>query len=164
MISLVFTSYGLRMELTSRQQALRDGLKRYYTGKSCKHGHYAERIIGNGTCVECIAAYQRLWYKKNPEKIKASAAKWRQANRERVRRLERERRRRKVGMPAPTRPDPGICENCEQSGDRSLALDHCHRTGKFRGWLCFKCNAAIGALGDNIEGLQRAIDYLRKNE
>ena len=45
-----------------------------------------------------------------------------------------------------------------------MHLDHCHITGKFRGWLCGKCNMGIGALGDSIQGLQRAIEYLKRAE
>jgi hypothetical protein len=40
--------------------------------------------------------------------------------------------------------------------------DHDHRTGKFRGWLCRMCNTAIGALGDDVDGLERALAYLRR--
>jgi hypothetical protein len=29
------------------------GAPRYFTGNACKHGHVAERITNNGTCVEC---------------------------------------------------------------------------------------------------------------
>lgn len=44
-----------------------------------------------------------------------------------------------------------------------MNLDHCHATGKFRGWLCRTCNLGIGQLNDNIEGLIRALAYLQKN-
>lgn len=44
----------------------------------------------------------------------------------------------------------------------SLSLDHDHITEMFRGWLCRRCNTGIGNLGDNVEGLQRAIDYLER--
>lgn len=40
-------------------------------------------------------------------------------------------------------------------------VDHCHETGKVRGILCPGCNLGLGKLGDNVEGLQRALDYLR---
>jgi hypothetical protein len=33
--------------------AAKAGLKRYYTGKKCKHGHDSERYVYNGHCVEC---------------------------------------------------------------------------------------------------------------
>lgn len=44
----------------------------------------------------------------------------------------------------------------------SLAVDHCHETGKVRGLLCRACNNAIGALKHNVGILQAAIEYLNK--
>jgi hypothetical protein len=40
-------------------------------------------------------------------------------------------------------------------------VDHDHISGKFRGHLCHICNRAIGAFGDSIERIERAIDYLK---
>src|SRR5579872_2442582 len=42
-----------------------------------------------------------------------------------------------------------------------LAVDHDHLTGQVRGLLCFACNRGIGMLGDNIESLEKAINYLK---
>ena len=42
--------------------------------------------------------------------------------------------------------------------------DHDHTTNKFRGWLCYQCNSAIGNLGDSIKGLTRALEYLKRAE
>lgn len=59
-----------------------------------------------------------------------------------------------------------ICQCTEQQVDGlggpagAWVLDHCHETKSFRGWLCHKCNRALGAFNDNIEYLQRAIKYL----
>lgn len=50
--------------------------------------------------------------------------------------------------------------NCESL---SLAVDHCHTTGKVRGLLCMKCNRAIGLLEDSTDNLNNAIKYLNKN-
>lgn len=30
------------------------GLHRYFTGQPCKHGHIAERLVSNHTCLECV--------------------------------------------------------------------------------------------------------------
>lgn len=62
-----------------------------------------------------------------------------------------------------------ICKNPEGSFDRKgklrlLAVDHCHKTGKVRGLLCFGCNASLGKFKDSTEILQNAIDYLKKHE
>lgn len=44
---------------------------------------------------------------------------------------------------------------------RKHHIDHDHETGKVRGVLCSTCNVGIGHLGDSIEGLERALKYLR---
>lgn len=42
----------------------------------------------------------------------------------------------------------------------NLHVDHDHATGEIRGLLCFACNTGIGKLGDTLEGVMRAVDYL----
>ena len=56
----------------------------------------------------------------------------------------------------------GICGIMEEDLGRRLAVDHCHETGRVRGVLCHACNTALGKLGDNEEGVLRALDYLRR--
>lgn len=41
------------MNIITRLDAAKSGLKRYYTGKPCKHGHDSERWVYNGHCVAC---------------------------------------------------------------------------------------------------------------
>ncbi|EPK1614760.1 hypothetical protein QBG35_001722 [Klebsiella pneumoniae] len=41
------------MKIITRTEAATCGLKRYYTGKPCKHGHDSERWVHNGHCVQC---------------------------------------------------------------------------------------------------------------
>jgi hypothetical protein len=43
----------------------------------------------------------------------------------------------------------------------SWVLDHCHDTDSFRGWLCHKCNRALGGFNDDISLLKNAIQYLK---
>ena len=45
-----------------------------------------------------------------------------------------------------------------------LHLDHCHQTEEYRGHLCGNCNRGIGMLGDNLTGVQLALDYLKRVE
>tara|TARA_R100001163_G_C5059146_1_gene195794 strand:+ start:687 stop:1133 length:447 start_codon:yes stop_codon:yes gene_type:complete len=54
----------------------------------------------------------------------------------------------------------GMCEVCNTR--KGEAVDHCHATGEIRGYLCHACNRAIGLLGDTVEGLRQAVDYLEK--
>lgn len=59
------------MELISCKEAKEKGLKRYFTGKPCKHGHIAERHVTGG-CVVCANLDQLRYYNENPEKYKAA--------------------------------------------------------------------------------------------
>ena len=56
------------------------------------------------------------------------------------------------------------CDCCGKPVNRNWQLDHCHETGQFRGWLCKTCNTGLGLLGDNIESIRKALDYLLKSE
>ena len=40
-------------------------------------------------------------------------------------------------------------------------LDHCHKSGKLRAFLCTNCNRGLGSFHDNPEFLKCAIDYLQ---
>ena len=53
-----------------------------------------------------------------------------------------------------------LCSGVCASG-RRLAVDHCHDSGRVRGLLCFRCNAAIGKVAETADQLQRLIEYLR---
>lgn len=56
-------------------------------------------------------------------------------------------------------------ESFELRGTKhSLAIDHCHKTGKIRGLLCRNCNQGLGLFHDNVEFLSQAIYYLNKDE
>jgi hypothetical protein len=58
----------------------------------------------------------------------------------------------------------GRCECCDKyKGKEKLRCDHDHKTNEFRGWLCENCNHGIGKLGDNLDGLMNAVEYLKRN-
>ena len=46
----------------------------------------------------------------------------------------------------------------------ALAVDHNHDTMAIRGLLCSNRNSGIGQLGDNIEGVRKALKYLEDAE
>lgn len=52
------------------------------------------------------------------------------------------------------------CKTCGKFG--KTVLDHCHATGRVRGWLCDRCNLALGHVYDNIHTLRNLITYLDK--
>ena len=59
-----------------------------------------------------------------------------------------------------------LCAICGKRDTRNksmpnLAVDHCHQTGKVRGLLCDRCNFSLGGFEDNINLLNKAIEYLK---
>jgi len=62
----------------------------------------------------------------------------------------------------------GVCAICfkpetaTRNGKvKSLAVDHCHTTGKIRGLLCYECNTGIGKLHESEKIFLAAIQYLK---
>lgn len=56
-----------------------------------------------------------------------------------------------------------ICGVELSANDPNSHLDHCHRTGKIRSFLCGNCNRGIGSFKDNIYILEKAIQYLKSH-
>jgi hypothetical protein len=54
---------------------------------------------------------------------------------------------------------PTNCQCCDKKSDE-LVYDHDHKTEMFRGWICQSCNQGLGLLGDDIQSLRRALNYL----
>ena len=153
------------MKLISNADAKKAGLARFYTGKPCKYGHLSERAVSNWRCLEChklmarkadktriYAALSRWYYRNQKLHIKRTNA-WRTDPVARARR----------GFPVATRPKPERCESCgDAPGKHPMNLDHCHKTNKFRGWLCGLCNRGLGQFKDDIGRMKKAIVYLRR--
>ncbi len=53
-----------------------------------------------------------------------------------------------------------ICGVHQDELTKILVVDHDHCTGKIRGLLCDKCNRGLGHFNDDIELLQKAVNYL----
>ena len=64
------------------------------------------------------------------------------------------------------RPPEGTpCKCCKvpmhyKRDHRMMCFDHDPQNDTFRGWICQKCNIAIGQLGDDITGVKIALLYL----
>jgi Recombination endonuclease VII len=52
-----------------------------------------------------------------------------------------------------------VCAICKTSS-RRLCIDHCHATGKVRGFLCNKCNVGLGYYNDDPRLMRAATAYL----
>lgn len=56
----------------------------------------------------------------------------------------------------------GRCAVCLELPKSTLAIDHDHATGLYRGLLCSNCNSGLGFFKDKPSLLQAAICYLRR--
>jgi integrase len=61
------------------------------------------------------------------------------------------------------RKKPTRCEVCGESRVK-IHFDHCHQSGRFRGWICFHCNAALGHVRDNPNRLRKLAAYLERTK
>lgn len=110
-------------------------------------------------------AYYRDWSMKNKDKIKLYHAK--SSSKETKRRY---RIKSAYGISLERYDEIllsqygacAICGSHPQEGAR-LVVDHDHTTGVVRGLLCRKCNLGIGHLGDSVELLLKAIQYLKQS-
>lgn len=120
-------------------------LSEFHKNRStCDGRHYA--------CKECRKAESRKYLLNNPEAVKKSKYKTRfNLVLEQYHRMLLEQ--------------DGLCGICRkpESRKRSFSVDHNHDTGKIRGLLCSRCNLGIGQFGDQIDLLNKAVDYLRKS-
>ena len=55
------------------------------------------------------------------------------------------------------------CSICSTDITDKNHIDHCHKSGKVRGLLCRKCNIGLGMFNDNVECMEKAIEYVKRN-
>jgi hypothetical protein len=109
--------------------------------------------------------YQASYRKANEVRVRSQTRQWIQAHPG----IQREYNLQKFGLTvneyeAQMIRQGGVCACCGSppTAKRRLAVDHDHVSGRLRGLLCHRCNLGIGSLGDSIEGVERALVYLRQ--
>lgn len=60
---------GLVTEVMSCPEAKAKGLKRYFTGRPCKNGHVAERLVSNGVCLDCQLETNQRGRARDPDRF-----------------------------------------------------------------------------------------------
>lgn len=98
----------------------------------------AGKVVRRGECKEC-----RKWKKPIPLKM----------------RFEYE-----GNYPRPPIGEPFTCPICQKTFIRQfindVTLDHSHKTGEIRGWICRQCNSSIGMMEEDVNILKRAIKWI----
>lgn len=120
--------------------------------KAARSRRYAESLSDEAR------ARNRDWYRKNAAKH-CEKSKWSAIKRQYgLTREQYDEILRSQGGKCP------ICLNCmETRGVKAPCVDHCHSTGRVRGLLCRNCNASLGGMGDSLEALERAVEYMKKS-
>ncbi|SRR5258706_2029549 len=109
-----------------------------------------------------------------PSASKNKRALWREKNREWLSAKNRRNRfMRHFGMTveqyeALAVQQHGLCAICgneettasNPGSVNSLAVDHCHATGRIRGLICHRCNHVLGLMKDNVVALRAAALYV----
>lgn len=109
--------------------------------------------------------YKRNRAKNDPDykaRLSQKHKEWREKSTEHRRKYAREymrHRRAKLTEQFMQEAKPNSCPMCGRS-DTKICFDHCHATGKARGWLCSKCNSILGYASDSPELLYKLADYL----
>lgn len=127
-------------------------------GVSSFHKDKAKKNGLRGECKKCAKEYYKLWREKNRLKDNERTRNWKRTNKLKV----------KASI-YKTTPEhiQHIIDNannkCEICGSiLNMCIDHDHNNGKIRGYLCNRCNTAMGMFNDDIGTLLRVIDYLGK--
>lgn len=136
---------------------------------------------GCGACRACKYADKREWEKRNTERVAAAQNRRRRQDPGRHRATVRKHYRdnpehyrnynlARYGITAAEydarlAEQGGGCACCGATSNRNgkrLFVDHDHETGAVRGIVCLNCNRGIAALGDDVDGVRRALAYLER--
>ncbi len=101
---------------------------------------------------------------KNAEKIRERDAEAKRTQRKADPEGNRKRmeaycaRQEKLKEEIAGRPRANQCDICGSDG--KTVFDHDHANGKFRGWICDRCNKVLGLVKDSPALLQEMAGYL----
>lgn len=118
---------------------------------------------------EKILARSKQYYEDNKEKILESGKIYRANNKDKIKRRGWSYNLKQYGITEEEyyiifNNQNGCCKICKTHQNKlksSLHIDHNHNTGKVRGLLCGKCNQGLGFFYDNIDLMEKAIEYLK---
>lgn len=119
----------------------------------------------NGQCKSCVKSRIHNWQKKNRSKKNEYNRRWKEKYPEHAK-LVQFRSSLKCNYKLSTdeylsmvTSQHELCALCNKK--RKLLIDHCHKTGKVRGLLCYACNTALGMFKDDVGLLFKAVEYLK---
>lgn len=138
--------------------------KHFYNKKWCRSCYEKHLKNINPEFLERQQESSKFWHRNNRERV-TIYQKLRLTDpvlRERDRLTKRKRHFEQLGLTEEEYQKQRIagCSICDNK--KYLHIDHDHITGRFRGILCSRCNNGLGMLGDNIEGVTKTLEYLKR--
>lgn len=109
--------------------------------------HFSGR---KSACKACSSVYFKQWRQKNIEQVKEQ---------DKIKQIKRTYNVSHEEALNYHNNRTGECPICGNIDFR--VIDHCHTTGKIRGFICSACNSLLGYSRDNIKTLENAIKYLK---
>lgn len=113
-----------------------------------------------------MLAERKPYYLANKERLNATTRRWKEENPDRVRSTARIKKYGTGGQDL-WKSQRGMFAICSKDLSaervRDVMHDHCHQTGRVRGWLCRRCNSALGLFCDSPERVRAALEYLSRN-
>lgn len=124
---------------------------------------------------EKVDAWQQKYRAKNAERIRERSRQYLKEEPEKRRALNKKRNRNRLlkllkitedDLSAALLAQGNVCAICrsELRPGRHTHIDHSHKSGKFRGFLCLKCNTGLGKFNDSPRLLRRAAFYLDRKQ
>jgi ferredoxin len=144
-----------------RDKSRRDGFLKY-----CKACARARRLEHRPHATVLDKETNRIWRQNHPDRIREYHRRtrertWNSGGRERQYFANQKYRwgLTEAEFNAMREAQDGKCLLCGQV--KKLCVDHSHLTGRIRGLLCIRCNAALGHLvGDDPDNVDRIREYL----
>lgn len=94
---------------------------------------------------------------------KSRIKRWRRNNPEAQKEIDRRARYKSVyGLDVNEVPTEGDCPICLRT-NLKLVVDHCHKDGHVRDFICYSCNTLLGHV-ENKDKMKRVMDYLERTK
>lgn len=169
----------------SMKDARAQGVRRYFTGRPCKHGHVSTRVLPSGNCEECLRIYHDELRQRPDQKARAKAASRRSYLRNRDKVLAKSRARAATGynrryyeankdkfianVKAWIKANPqrrAAYRNNRRSAHGKVSADEIENIRKMQRGKCAVCRVPLKGSGehiDHITPLARGGENVRSN-
>ena len=150
-----------RKRIEARPQVSKEAAKEFH-----------QKLIDEGKEYQCSTCKHKktadhFYYKRDIGKVTLSTSQCKECTRDQVRYRKFGLNSSDVyGMLLSQDFKCTICnvdyEKWREDTGRDFHIDHCHTTGVIRGFICGHCNRGLGAFFDDVEIMESAIEYLKK--